>query len=111
MDPISKIIALVDVYVAMTSERPYRPAHTFYDAVKEINEAVIEGRFDSRIGMTFLNGLMNAQIGSEVVLSDSRRGKILLINPNYPASPLVSVGDEFIDLCKTSAVRIQEIVG
>ncbi|WP_276356176.1 HD-GYP domain-containing protein [Cohnella caldifontis] len=111
IDPLSKIVALADVYVAMTSERPYRPAYTFYEVVKEIHESIIRGRFDSRIGMTFLNGLMNAQIGSEVLLSDGRSGKILLINPNYPASPLISVGDEFLDLCKSDAVRIQEIVG
>ncbi|WP_123043341.1 HD-GYP domain-containing protein [Cohnella candidum] len=111
IDPLSKIIALADVYVAMTSARPYREAYAFYEVIHEIHKQIIQGRFDSAIGLTFLNGLMAAQIGSEVILSDERKGRILLINPNYPTSPLVSLDDEFIDLSKDGSVKIKEIVG
>jgi HD-GYP domain-containing protein (c-di-GMP phosphodiesterase class II) len=111
IDRLSKIIALADVYVAMTSERPYRPPFAFYEVIREIHEGIIQGRFDSLIGLTFLNRLMAAQIGSEVILSDDRKGKILLINPNYPTSPLIALDNEFIDLSKMDSVKIKEIVG
>jgi signal transduction histidine kinase len=54
---------------------------------------------------------MSMQIGSDVILSDERRGKIILINANYPASPLIAVNDECIDLSKTDSVKIKEIIG
>lgn len=111
IDRLSKIIALADVYVAATSERPYRAALSFYEVIHDLHAGIVAGRFDSSIGLTLLNKLMEAQVGSEVSLSDGRIGKILLINPNYPTSPLVSVGDQCLDLSKDVSVKIKEIVG
>ena len=111
IDKLSKIIALADVYVAMTSERPYRPPYPFYEVIQEIYRQIMQGRFDTAIGLTFLNQLMSAQIGSEVILSDDRHGKILLVSQNYPTSPFISLDGECIDLSKTSSLKITEIVG
>lgn len=111
MDRFSKIVALADVYVAMISERPHRSAFTFYEVINEIHKGIVENRFDSLIGLTFLNKLMSMQIGSDVILSDERKGRILLINANYPASPLIALEDECIDLSKTDSIKIKEIVG
>lgn len=111
IDPLSKIVALADVYVAMTSERPHRPAFAFYEVIQEIHRQIVQGRFDSAIGLTFLNRLMSAQIGSEVILSDDRRGKILLVNQNYPTRPFIVVDGECIDLSTSDTLHIQEIVG
>ncbi len=111
IDPLSKIIALADIYVAMTSERPHRPAFAFYEVIQEIHRQIVQGRFDSAIGLTFLNQLMSAQIGSDVILSDDRRGKILLVNQNYPTSPFIVVDGEYIDLSKSDSLKIKEIVG
>jgi putative nucleotidyltransferase with HDIG domain len=111
IDRLSKIIALADVYLALISERPHRPPFTFFEAISEIHKGIVGNRFDSLIGLTFLNRLMSMQIGSDVILSDERRGKIILINANYPASPLIAVNDECIDLSKTDSVKIKEIIG
>lgn len=111
IDRLSKIIALADVYVAMTSERPHRKALPFYEVIQEIHRQIVRGKFDSAIGLTFLNGLMSAQIGKEVLMSDNRRGKILLVNPNYPTRPFISLDGEYIDLSKDDTLEIVEIVG
>lgn len=55
--------------------------------------------------------MMSAQVGGEVILSDKRRGKILLINPNYPTSPLVAVEGGFVDLSQDKTITIKEIIG
>ncbi|MFC3767410.1 HD-GYP domain-containing protein [Paenibacillus sp. GCM10012303] len=107
----SKIVALADVYLTMTTDRPGCPALPFYEVIQKLHADILQNRFDSKIGMTFLNRLMSAQVGSEIILTDERRGKIVLINANYPTSPLVSLDTEFIDLSKTSALKIKEIVG
>jgi HD-GYP domain-containing protein (c-di-GMP phosphodiesterase class II) len=107
----SKIVALADVYVAMTSDRPQRPALPFYQVIHTVYDDILHNRFDSRIGLTFLNLLMNAQIGSEVILSNGKKASIVLIHANDPASPLISLEGTFIDLSKTNSLQIVEIVG
>jgi HD-GYP domain-containing protein (c-di-GMP phosphodiesterase class II) len=107
----SKIIALADVYVAMTSERPQRPPMPFYKVINLIYGDIIQNRFDSRIGLTFLNMLMTAQIGSDVILSNGNKGTIILIHANDPTSPLISSEGEFIDLSKKNTIHIMEIIG
>lgn len=109
---LSKIVALADVYMALTSDRPHRPAFTFFDAVNEIHQQIIENRLDSVIGFTFLDLILSRQNGCDVILSDGRRGKILLTNVNHPTQPLIVLeNSEFIDLSKTQDVRIKEVVG
>ncbi|WP_135553337.1 HD-GYP domain-containing protein [Paenibacillus cymbidii] len=111
IDPLSKIVAIADVYMAMTSDRPQRLSLPFYQVIDELYNEIVRNRFDSSIGMTFLNRLMSAQVGSDIILSDGRLGRIVLINANYPASPLVEAEGEFIDLSKTNRVKIAEILG
>lgn len=108
----SKIIALADVYMALTSDRPHRPAFTFFDAVEEIHQQILRNKLDSVIGVTFLDLILSRQTGCDVILSDGRRGKILLTNVNYPTQPLIVLeNDEFMDLSKVLDVRIQEVLG
>lgn len=111
IDPLSKIVALADVYLAMISERPYRASFAFYQVINELHSNIVKNKFDPLIGMTFLNKLMASQIGSKVILSDDRQGQILLINANYPTSPLVALDTGFIDLSKQTSVKIKEIIG
>jgi HD-GYP domain-containing protein (c-di-GMP phosphodiesterase class II) len=107
----SKIVALADVYVAMTSDRPQRAALPFYRVINEIYMDIMQNRFDTKIGLTFLNLLMSAQVGSGVILSNGKTAKIVLIHANDPASPLISVDSEFIDLSKNKLIQIIEIIG
>ncbi|PZD94221.1 HD-GYP domain-containing protein [Paenibacillus sambharensis] len=112
IDQLSKIVAIADVYMAMISERPYRPAVAFFEVMEEIHQEIMQNRFDSAIGLTFLDLLLSAQVGCEVILSDERRGKIMLTNVNYPARPLIALeGGVFIDLSTTNDVTIKEVVG
>lgn len=109
---ISKIIALADVYMALTSDRPHRPAFTFFDAVEEIHQQILRNRLDSVIGVTFLDLILSRQTGCDVILSDGRHGKILLTNVNYPTQPLIVLEDnEFMDLSKVQDVHIREVLG
>lgn len=111
IDKLAKIVMLADVYVAMTSARPYRAPLPLHEVFNTIYDGIINGEFDTHFGMVFLNRLMNAQVGSEVILSDQRKGTILIVNPNHPTSPLISLGDDVIDLGKDTTVSIQEIIG
>ncbi len=111
IDVFSKIVALADAYVEMTTDRPDRPRLPFYQVIEALHQDVLRGRFDFFIGLTFLNRLMSSQIGSDVILSDERRGKILLVNANYPSSPVITVNSEVVDLSKTKELKIAEVIG
>ncbi len=111
IDLFSKIVALADAYVEMTTDRPDRPRLPFYRVIEALHQDVLRGKFDFSIGLTFLNRLMSSQIGSDVILSDDRQGKILLVNANYPSCPVVTVNSEVVDLSKTKELKIAEVIG
>ncbi|CAM4445367.1 HD-GYP domain-containing protein [Paenibacillus typhae] len=112
IDRLSKIVTLADIYMAMISDRPHRPAVEFFEVINNIHEGIIHNRFDSYIGMTFLDSLLASQVGCEVHLSDGRTGTIVLTNSNYPTRPLIALAqNEFLDLSKTSLVHIRDVIG
>ncbi|OMF95373.1 HD domain-containing phosphohydrolase [Paenibacillus sp. FSL R7-0273] len=112
IDRLSKIVTLADIYMAMISDRPHRPAVSFFEVINSIHEGIIHKRFDSIIGMTFLDSLLASQVGCEVSLTDGRMGRIVLTNVNYPTRPLIALTqNEFIDLSKTSEVHIRDVIG
>jgi HD-GYP domain-containing protein (c-di-GMP phosphodiesterase class II) len=111
IDQFSKIAALADAYVDMTTDRPEHPRLPFYQVIEALHQDVLRGRFDFFIGLTFLNRLMSSQIGSDVILSDERRGKILLVNANYPSCPVITINGEVVDLSKTKELKIAEVIG
>ncbi|MEK5448608.1 HD-GYP domain-containing protein [Paenibacillus sp. FSL R7-0331] len=112
IDRLSKIVTLADIYMAMISDRPHRPAVSFFEVISSIHEGIIHKRFDSIIGMTFLDSLLASQVGCEVSLSDGRMGRIVLTNANYPTRPLIALTqNEFIDLSKTSHLHIRDVIG
>ncbi|UKS29364.1 HD domain-containing protein [Paenibacillus sp. HWE-109] len=110
IDPISQIIAVADVYVAMISERPHRKALPFHEVIQTLQNDVFQGKFDSKIGLTFLNMLMSMQVGKEVRLLDGRLGTIVLTNVNYPTRPVVEIEGKLLDL-RVLELEITEVLG
>jgi putative two-component system response regulator len=52
---LAQIVGIVDVYDALTSERPYRPALPAQDAVRHLLHEVEQGRFARRLVEAFLD--------------------------------------------------------
>jgi len=103
----SRIIAIADVFHAMLSRRPYKDAQPFYKVVKEMARGAF-GLFDPSIVDLFTRKAMESLIGSEVLLSDGRRARIVRVNANDPANPLVMRGEKFIDLARSPDLNIIE---
>jgi putative two-component system response regulator len=55
---LAQIIGVVDVYDAITSERPYRTAASSSDAAQYLTTAAGEGKFDHRLVEAFLDTLV-----------------------------------------------------
>lgn len=110
MTYFSKIVAVADVFHAMTSNRVYRGEVPFYKVLMQMKDDAF-GKLDPFLCSVFVRRMMEMSIGSEVVLSNELRGNIVLIYPDDPIRPLVQVEGQFYDLRKHTQLKIEQLVG
>lgn len=89
---MARIIAIADVYSALTEDRVYRSKYSYYDAMKIMMQASINA-LDSKILKRFLNYMPIYPINSLVYLNDGRLGKVVKSNQN-PFRPVVDVEEK-----------------
>ncbi|WP_019241919.1 MULTISPECIES: HD-GYP domain-containing protein [Bacillus] len=107
--PYAKIVAVADVFHAMSSDRVYRKATPFYQVIKEMNNNVY-GKFDPNILVVFLRRIMETLVGKQVRLTDGRIGNIIMNHPYNPVYSIVQLENkEFIDLRNEMDVRIEKV--
>ncbi|MCX8130221.1 MAG: HD-GYP domain-containing protein [Clostridia bacterium] len=104
----AKIIAVADIYDAMTSNRAYRGKESPFE-VLELMEKNTFGILDMRVISVFLNNIAAYYIGDFVVLNTGETGEIIYINPRYISKPLVKCGSKYIDLSVDSRIKILEL--
>lgn len=105
IDPFAKLVAIADVYDAMTCARVYRGPLCPFDVVT-IFENEGYSKYDPKFIMTFLEGIVQTYINNTVKLSDDSTGEIKLINKLELSRPVIKVGDKFIDLSKQRDLHI-----
>lgn len=100
LDDFARIVAIADVYDAMTSSRRYRDAICPFDVVEEFER---DGflKFDPGYLMTFLERIVLSYLHNIVRLNDGREGEVVMINKLSLSKPIVRIGEEFIDLSAT----------
>jgi HD-GYP domain-containing protein (c-di-GMP phosphodiesterase class II) len=108
MDFFSKIVAVADIFHALSTHRVYRTAMPFYKIMQIMREESF-GRLDSHICMIFIQRMMELTVGSPVTLSNGQMGKVVLINPAFPERPLVAVDEQFVDLSQTDNIQIESL--
>ncbi|KZL91592.1 HD-GYP domain-containing protein [Clostridium magnum] len=101
----SKIIAIVDVYDAITSERVYKKRETPFEAFQIFQNSNIHC-FDIHIMNVFLKNLAACYVGSKVLLSNGQSGEIVYIPPHAITEPIISVDSKYIDLSKENSLKI-----
>ncbi|MCD9022085.1 HD-GYP domain-containing protein [Cohnella silvisoli] len=67
IDLFSRIIAVADIFHAMSSRRSYRNASPFYDILRQMQNDTF-GALDPEITRLFLGKIMQSLIGNEVLL-------------------------------------------
>lgn len=115
----ARIVGLADVFDAMTSKRPYRPAHNPYDAVLELLRLVKQGKISSEIMRYFIKFTSLFPVGSYVRLNDGRIARIIEPNGRHYTRPIISIVNEGdmgntdtkkIDLSKSKHLKIIEAI-
>ena len=86
----SKIVAIADVYDAMTTDRIYRKAVQPYEAVEYLLE-MGNTQFDYSIVKIFMNNISIYPEGSGVVLNTGEKGLVVKVNKGFPTRPHVRI--------------------
>lgn len=109
IDPYARIVAIADVYDAMTAARCYRgPLCPF--RVIEIFEAEGFQKYDVSILLPFLQNVVNSCLQNRCLLSDGRKGTIIYINKEKLSRPVVQCGDEYVNLADLPDVEIVKLL-
>jgi putative nucleotidyltransferase with HDIG domain len=105
----AKIVAIADVYDAMTSSRRYRNAICPFDVVENFER---DGflKYDPGYLITFMERTVNSYLHNIVRLNDGREGEVVMINKLSLARPVIRVGGGFIDLSKEHKLMIEAII-
>lgn len=109
IDPYARLIALVDIYDAITSARSYRDMVCPFKVIKMFEDDGIQ-KYDAGMYTVFLKHIADNFIGTRVMLSDGREAKVLMTNKVYLSKPMVVSGSEFIDLSKRKDLYIDEVI-
>jgi len=109
IDSFAKLVAIADVYDAMTCARVYRGPLCPFEV---INLFETEGylKFDTKYILTFLEGIVNTYIHNNVRLNNHMEGEIILINKYDLSRPVIKCGDQFIDLSKHRDLYIEALI-
>lgn len=107
--PIAKIIAVADIFHAMTSERFYRNKQSPYKVLEMISQDNF-GKFDLNVINALSMGIVNYTIGDQIRLSDGRLAEIQFIDDKSPTRPLVKIieTDEMLPLDRNRQLFIEE---
>lgn len=106
----ARIVAIADVYDAMTSARVYRgPLCPF--KVVSIFEAEGYQKYDSKYILTFLENVCETYLNNRVKLNDGTIGDVIMLNRNSLSRPVVKTDiGNFINLDERRDLSIETLI-
>ena len=107
----SQILAVADVFHAMTSERLYRVKHSPYKVIEMIKEEEF-GKFDIKVVEALHKLVGNLSIGTRVKLTDGEVGEIMFIHRDNPLRPMIKKESDgvILDLTAHRGIAISKII-
>ncbi|WP_416148074.1 HD-GYP domain-containing protein [Salipaludibacillus sp. HK11] len=104
----SKIIAIADVFHAMTSERNYRIKQSPYKVIESLKIDEF-GKLDHKLLNHFIQLMLDLSIGRKVRLNNGMIGEVIYHNVQYPTRPIVKIdGENNFNLEKNPEIFIEE---
>lgn len=107
----AQIIAVADVFHAMTSERVYRTRTSSFKVVEMINEADF-GKFVIDVVKALISVIADLPLGTKVELSNFEVAEVMFINQYALTRPLVKVVStgEMLDLSQRRSLYIARVL-
>lgn len=104
------IIAIADVYDAMTAARSYRVPLCPFQVIANFEKEGFQ-KYHTKYLLVFLNRIASTYQNNRVMLSDGRACKIVMLNQNYLSRPVVQFDDgTCIDLSTEKELHITKIL-
>ena len=102
IDDFALVVAIADVYDAMTAARKYRAPLCPFQVIAEFEKDGLS-KYKPKFILTFLKKIASTYQSNHVLLSDGRAANIVLLNQNYLSKPLVQLDNgECIDLSRSN---------
>ena len=108
IDETARIVAVADVYDAMTADRVYREGICPFDVIGYFQNEI--SVFDPRYLLLFLEKTAETYVSNKVLLNNGTEAKILMINKAALGRPVVMTGEEIIDLSKKKELKISKLL-
>lgn len=104
----ARILAIADVYDALTSTRVYKSGMTPYQAFRIFENTGI-GHFDYQMMTSFMYNIACFYINDRVMLNDGRECEIVFVSPTRISMPMLRHDSTYIDLTKSPELEIVKI--
>ncbi|MGN0380421.1 MAG: HD-GYP domain-containing protein [Suilimivivens sp.] len=105
----AKMVAIADVYDAMTSARIYRGPLCPFKAIS-LFESEGLNKYDPGFIMTFLENVVNTYLLNDVRLSNGVTGTIVFINKDKLSAPTIKTSFGYLDLSKHTDISIEALI-
>ena len=108
IDQFARIVAIADVYDAMTSNRIYRQGICPFEVISIFEDNM--DAYDPKVLFIFLEKIAQSYVNTEVVLNGELEGKIVMINKYALGRPGVLVGGAYVDLARQDNMEITALM-
>lgn len=105
---LAKILAVADIYDAMTSPRVYSEEKPAFKVFKMMEDQSY-GRLDLVTTQTLLQNIAGYYVGHRVILSNGEKGEIVFINPLRVSRPIIKTSGGFLDLSMNPSIHIEKM--
>ncbi|MFS0575845.1 HD-GYP domain-containing protein [Sporosarcina sp. 179-K 3D1 HS] len=107
----SQILAVADVFHAMTSERIYRKHESPFKVIEMIKEEEF-GKFDIKVVQALHDLVANITIGTKVKLTNGDVGEVIFVHRDARLRPMVRKNDDesIIDLTTNRHLAIERVL-
>ncbi|QKS70819.1 HD-GYP domain-containing protein [Paenalkalicoccus suaedae] len=108
--PLSaQIIAIADMYDAISSDRAYRGKFSPFDTLQILKDDTFNGKLQASISLPFINHILNGYRGNSVLLNNGKTGTVIRFDLDHIDSPLVKIDQKVVDLRKHSDLSVVQI--
>jgi len=105
----AKIICIVDIYDAMTSNRSYHEKYSPFNVIRMFEQESYT-ILDTHLLFVFLENIAHYYLGKDVILSTGEQARIVFIHNQSPSRPIVQVKEKMIDLIVNPDITIDIIL-
>ncbi len=102
IDDFASIVAIADVYDAMTAARSYRNPLCPFQVISEFQKDGLS-KYNTQYILTFLERVASTYQNSRVILSNGQSGRVVYINKRNLSRPVIELDDKtIVDLANST---------